>query len=695
MSEFQLVSPYQPTGDQPKAIAGLVKSISEGHRFQTLLGATGTGKTFTIAHTIQQVGRPTLVMAHNKTLAAQLCNELRELFPHNAVEYFISYYDYYQPEAYVPSTDTYIAKSSSINDEIDMLRHSATRSLFERRDVIVVASVSCIYGLGMPEEYLKASIPFKVGQEINQRDVLRDLASIQYERNDLELVRGRFRLKGDVLEIVPAYEDRVIRIEFFGDEIEAIRLIDPVTGEILNSLSALRVYPARHFVTPEAQLERAILNIEQELEEQLALFRKEGKLLEAQRLEQRTRYDLEMLREVGYCNGIENYSRHLTGRKAGEPPACLVDYFKANDWLLVVDESHVTVPQIRGMYNGDRARKQVLVDHGFRLPSALDNRPLKAEEFWAKVHQCIFVSATPGNWELEQSEAEFETLVEDGKTLKFYVQGSGRVIEQVIRPTGVVDPEVHVRPTAGQVDDLLGEIYLRLERSQQGSAERVIVTTLTKRMAEDLTEYLQERGIRVRYLHSEITSIERIEILQDFREGAFDVLVGVNLLREGLDLPEVSLVAILDADKEGFLRAERSLIQMIGRAARNVRGMVVMYADTMTGSMARAIAETQRRREIQLQYNRQHNITPKPIVKKNSNAILSFLAISRKLSNPDLEKAFQAVQEIPLSEIPELIGQLELKMKEAAKNLEFEEAAELRDRIKKLRQRLLGHSQGT
>ncbi len=695
MSAFQLVSPYQPTGDQPKAIAGLVKSILEGHRFQTLLGATGTGKTFTIAHTIQQVDRPTLVMAPNKTLAAQLCNELRELFPYNAVEYFISYYDYYQPEAYVPSTDTYIAKSSSINDEIDMLRHSATRSLFERRDVIVVASVSCIYGLGMPEEYLKASIPFKVGQEINQREVLRDLAGIQYERNDLELGRGRFRVKGDVLEIVPAYEDRVIRIEFFGDEIEAIRLIDPVTGEILTSLSALRVYPARHFVTPEEQLERAILDIEQELEKQLALFRKEGKLLEAQRLEQRTRYDLEMLREVGYCNGIENYSRHLTGRKEGEPPACLVDYFKANDWLLVVDESHVTVPQIRGMYNGDRARKQVLVDHGFRLPSALDNRPLKAEEFWAKVHQCVFVSATPGNWELEQSGAQFETVVENGKTLKFYVPGTGRVIEQVIRPTGVVDPEVHVRPTAGQVEDLLGEIYLRLERSQRGPGERVIVTTLTKRMAEDLTEYLQERGIRVRYLHSEISSIERIEILQDFREGAFDVLVGVNLLREGLDLPEVSLVAILDADKEGFLRAERSLIQMIGRAARNVRGTVVMYADTLTGSMARAIAETQRRREIQLQYNRQHNITPRPIVKKNSNAILSFLAISRKLHSQDLEKAFQAADEIPLSEIPELIGQLELKMKAAAKNLEFEEAAQLRDQIKKLRQRLLGHHQST
>ena len=693
MSEFQLVSPYQPTGDQPKAIAGLVQSILEGHRFQTLLGATGTGKTFTIAHTIQQIGRPTLVMAPNKTLAAQLCNELRELFPYNAVEYFISYYDYYQPEAYVPSTDTYIAKSSSINEEIDMLRHSATRSLFERRDVIVVASVSCLYGLGMPEEYLKASIPFKVGQQIDQRQVLRDLVSIQYERNDLELARGRFRVKGDVLEIVPAYEDRVIRIEFFGDEIEAIRLIDPVTGQILTSVSALRVYPARHFVTPEERLEQAIRSIEQELEEQLALFRRQGKLLEAQRLEQRTRADLEMLREVGYCNGIENYSRHLTGRKEGEPPACLVDYFKANDWLLVVDESHVTVPQIRGMYNGDRARKQVLVDHGFRLPSALDNRPLKAEEFWAKVHQCVFVSATPGNWELEQSGAQFETVVENGKTLKFYVPGTGRVVEQVIRPTGVVDPEVHVRPTAGQMEDLLGEIYLRLERSQQGPAERVIVTTLTKRMAEDLTEYLQERGIRVRYLHSEITPIERIEILQDFREGAFDVLVGVNLLREGLDLPEVSLVAILDADKEGFLRAERSLIQMIGRAARNVRGTVVMYADTLTSSMARAIAETQRRREIQLQYNRQHNITPKPIVKKNSNAILSFLAISRKLNGRDLEKAFPAPDEIPLSKIPELISELDAKMKAAAKNLEFEEAARLRDQIKKLRQRLLGHPQ--
>ena len=687
MSEFQLVSSYQPTGDQPKAIAGLVKSILEGHRFQTLLGATGTGKTFTIAHTIQQVGRPTLVMAPNKTLAAQLCNELRELFPYNAVEYFISYYDYYQPEAYVPSTDTYIAKSSSINDEIDMLRHSATRSLFERRDVIVVASVSCIYGLGMPEEYLKASIPFQVGQEINQREVLRDLAGIQYERNDLELARGRFRVKGDVLEIVPAYEDRVIRIEFFGDEIEAIRLIDPVTGEILTSLSALRVYPARHFVTPEAQLQQAILNIEQELEEQLAFFRKQGKLLEAQRLEQRTRYDLEMLREVGYCNGIENYSRHLTGRKEGEPPACLVDYFKANDWLLVVDESHVTVPQIRGMYNGDRARKQVLVDHGFRLPSALDNRPLKAEEFWAKVHQCVFVSATPGNWELEQSGAQFETVVENGKTLKFYVPGTGRVIEQVIRPTGVVDPEVHVRPTAGQVEDLLGEIYLRLERSQQGLPERVIVTTLTKRMAEDLTEYLQERGIRVRYLHSEISSIERIEILQDFREGAFDVLVGVNLLREGLDLPEVSLVAILDADKEGFLRSERSLIQTIGRAARHVHGQAILYADMITESMERAIQETQRRRQKQMAYNQAHGITPQPIRRKSANAILQTLEFSRRVQAKEAPGSY-TVATVPVGELPALIQELEQRMHQAAQNLEFEQAAQYRDQIRQLKQQL-------
>ncbi len=691
-SPFSLQSPYQPTGDQPKAIAGLVGSIRAGHPYQTLLGATGTGKTFTVAHTIEQVGKPALIMAPNKTLAAQLCNEMRELFPNNAVEYFISYYDYYQPEAYVPQTDTYISKTASINDEIDMLRHSATRSLFERKDVIVVASVSCIYGLGMPEEYLKASIPFQVGTQLHQRQLLRDLAGIQYERNDLDLIRGRFRLKGDVLEIVPAYEDRVIRIEFFGDEVDAIRLIDPVTGEILQSLSALRLYPARHFVTPDDQLETALAGIEQELEDRLEDLQNQGKLLEAQRLEQRTHYDLEMLREVGYCNGVENYSRHLTGRDPGQPPPCLVDYFNPQDWLLVVDESHVTVPQIRGMYHGDQSRKQVLVDHGFRLPSAKDNRPLKAEEFWGKVDQAVFVSATPGNWELELSEAEFGSIADQKKgEIKVYQSGTGRVVEQVIRPTGVVDPSVEVRPTSGQIDDLLSEIYLRLDRSKDGIPERVIVTTLTKRMAEDLTEYLQERSIRVRYLHSEIKSIERIEILQDFREGAFDVLVGVNLLREGLDLPEVSLVAIMDADKEGFLRADRSLIQIIGRAARNVRGAVLMYADNLTGSMSRAIAETERRRQIQLAYNAEHSITPTPIIKKSSNAILSFLSISRKLNDQELERAYQLSEEIPLSEVPELITQLEDKMKTAAAEMEFEKAAEIRDKIKKLRQRLLGH----
>ncbi len=675
---FQLRSHYQPTGDQPVAIASLVNSLNAGHRYQTLLGATGTGKTFTMAHVIAQRQQPTLVLAHNKTLAAQLCNELREFFPDNAVEYFISYYDYYQPEAYVPTTDTYIAKTASINDEIDMLRHSATRSLFERRDVIVVASVSCIYGLGIPETYLEAAIPFNVGQSLDQRQLLRDLAGVQYERNDLELIRGRFRLKGDVLEIVPAYEDRVIRVEFFGDEIDAIRLVDPVTGEILQSLNSLRLYPARHFVTPDDHLAQAITAIAEELEEQLAVFKDEGKLLEAQRLEQRTHYDLEMLREVGYCNGVENYSRHLMGREAGSSPACLVDYFPLDDWLLIVDESHVTVPQIRGMYNGDRARKLTLVDHGFRLPSAMDNRPLKADEFWGKVKQAVFVSATPGTWELELSEAE---LTSEGD----YVNGTGRVIEQVIRPTGIVDPEIFVRPTAGQVDDLLQEIWQRVEHH-----ERVLITTLTKRMAEDLTEYCQERGVRVRYLHSEVKAIARIELLQDLREGAFDVLIGVNLLREGLDLPEVTLVAILDADKEGFLRAERSLIQMIGRAARNTRGQVVMYADNLTGSMIKAIAETDRRRTIQLAYNEQHGITPKTIIKKSGNAILSFLSISRKLNTQELDTAYTMADTLPLEDLPELIQQLEGKMKEAAQNLEFENAAELRDKIKKLRQRLLG-----
>ena len=667
MTDFLLQAPFQPTGDQPQAIAQLTDSLKAGHRYQTLLGATGTGKTFTIAAVIEKFGKPSLVLAHNKTLAAQLCNELRQFFPQNAVEYFISYYDYYQPEAYIPTSDTYIEKTASINDEIDMLRHSATRSLFERTDVIVVASISCIYGLGIPSEYLKAAVPLQVGAEIDQRQLLRDLVTVQYSRNDLELSRGRFRLKGDVLEIVPAYEDRIIRVEFFGDEIEAIRYLDPLTGEILQSLERLNLYPARHFVTPDERLESACEDITTELKEQQTALEKAGKLLEAQRLDQRTRYDLEMLREVGYCNGVENYSRHLAGRKAGEPPECLIDYFP-EDWLLVIDESHVTVPQLRGMYNGDQSRKKVLIDHGFRLPSAADNRPLKAEEFWQKVNQCIFVSATPGDWEIEQSE--------------------GQVVEQIIRPTGVVDPEIFVRPTEGQIDDILGEIKGRVK-----CQERVLITTLTKRMAEDLSEYLQQRNIRVQYLHSEIQSIQRIEILQALRQGEFDVLIGVNLLREGLDLPEVSLVAILDADKEGFLRAERSLIQTIGRAARHVRGQAILYADNMTDSMVKAIEETERRRNIQIAHNKRHGITPQPIVKKSSNSILEFLDISRRLNSQQLQEIYEKSDELPLEKIPEFIEQLEAKMKESAKNLEFEEAAKYRDRIHSLRERLLGHSE--
>ncbi|MGV2826761.1 excinuclease ABC subunit UvrB [Myxosarcina sp. GI1(2024)] len=664
MSLFNLQAPFQPMGDQPQAIAKLTEALQAGNRFQTLLGATGTGKTFTMAHTIANVEKPTLVLAHNKTLAAQLCNELRQFFPDNAVEYFISYYDYYQPEAYIPVSDTYIEKTASINDEIDMLRHSATRSLFERRDVIVVASISCIYGLGIPSEYLKAAVPLRLGMEVNQRELLRDLVGVQYSRNDIELERGRFRVKGDVLEIVPAYEDRIIRIEFFGDEIEALRYVDPVTGDILQSLNGINIYPARHFVTPEARLEQACLDIQAELDARLIELESENKLLEAQRLAQRARYDLELLREVGYCNGVENYSRHLAGRQPGEPPECLIDYFP-DDWLLIVDESHVTVPQIRGMYNGDRARKLTLIEHGFRLPSAADNRPLKSEEFWQKVNQCVLVSATPGKWEFEQSE--------------------GRVIEQIIRPTGVVDPEIMVRPTDGQVDDLLAEIKQRVDQR-----ERVLITTLTKRMAEDLSEYFDERDIKVQYLHSEIKSIERIEILQALRNGDFDVLIGVNLLREGLDLPEVSLVAILDADKEGFLRSESSIIQTIGRAARHVRGQAILYADNLTDSMARAIEETERRREIQIAYNQKHNITPKPIVKKGDNAILAFLDISRRLNSEQLEEIYENSNELSLEQIPELIEQLETKMKDAAKNLEFEEAAKYRDHIQNLRDKLLG-----
>ncbi|MBO8230948.1 excinuclease ABC subunit B [Prochlorococcus marinus str. MU1404] len=675
MNNYKLQAPYEPNGDQPEAIKKLVKGVNTGKEFQTLLGATGTGKTFTIANVIQQTGRPALVLAHNKTLAAQLCNELREFFPKNAVEYFISYYDYYQPEAYVPVSDTYIAKTASINEEIDMLRHSATRSLFERKDVIVVASISCIYGLGIPSEYLKAAVKFEVGKSINLRSSLRSLVENQYTRNDIEITRGRFRIKGDVLEIGPAYEDRLIRIELFGDEVEAIRYVDPTTGEILESLEQVSVYPAKHFVTPKERLESAISAIRSELKTQLDKFTYEGKLLEAQRLEQRTKYDLEMLKEVGYCNGVENYARHLSGREEGSPPECLIDYFP-KDWLLVVDESHVTCPQLHAMYNGDQSRKKVLIDHGFRLPSAADNRPLKCEEFWEKSKQTLFISATPGQWELDQCDGEF--------------------IEQVIRPTGVLDPVIDVRPSEGQIEDLLSEIRIRAEKNQ-----RVLVTTLTKRMAEDLTDFLSENKVRVRYLHSEIHSIERIEIIQDLRMGEYDVLVGVNLLREGLDLPEVSLVAILDADKEGFLRAERSLIQTIGRAARHVEGVALLYADNFTDSMKRAISETERRRTIQKKYNKVNGITPKPAGKKIENSILSFLELSRKLDAGGLSKDLINIvnnktdlilnssdNQCLLEELPDLIEKLEIKMKDAAKELNFEEAANLRDRIKKLRQKL-------
>ncbi len=676
MSKYILKSPYLPKGDQPKAISKLIDGVNNGNQYQTLLGATGTGKTFTIANVIAETGRPALVLAHNKTLAAQLCNELREFFPDNAVEYFISYYDYYQPEAYVPVSDTYIAKTSSVNEEIDMLRHSATRSLFERKDVIVVASISCIYGLGIPSEYLKASVKFRVGEDISLRDSLRALVSNQYSRNDIEISRGKFRLKGDVLEIGPAYDDRLVRIELFGDEVEAIRYVDPITGEILENIEYISIYPAKHFVTPKKRLLVAIDEIKNELNEQIDFFNTEGKLIEAQRIEQRTKYDLEMLREVGYCNGVENYARHLSGRSPGSAPECLIDYFPS-DWLLVVDESHVTCSQLHAMYNGDQSRKKVLIDHGFRLPSAADNRPLKAEEFWEKANQTVFISATPGKWELEIS--------------------GNYIVEQVIRPTGVLDPRVEVRPTKGQVEDLLEEISIRVK-----SKQRVLITTLTKRMSEDLTDYLSENSIRVRYLHSEIHSIERIEIIQDLRVGEYDVLVGVNLLREGLDLPEVSLVVILDADKEGFLRSERSLIQTIGRAARHTEGMALLYADNLTDSMKRAIDETERRRSIQSEYNKKNNIIPTQAGKRSNNSILSFLELSRKLqkdgndndlidvTNKVVDSFSQSSDfDIPIENLPDLIEDLENKMKALAKDLDFEKAAQLRDKIYKLRKKLV------
>jgi len=665
MPEFKLVSDYAPAGDQPAAIDKLAQGIVRGDDYQTLLGVTGTGKTFTIAGVIERVQKPTLVIAPNKSLAAQLANEFREVFPGNAVEYFVSYYDYYQPEAYVPQTDTYIEKDSSVNDEIERLRHSATSVLQTRRDVIIVASVSCIYGLGSPEQYAGQILRVIQGVPLDRDWAIQRLVDIQYQRTTLDLPRGRFRVRGDTLEIHPAYEETTVRIEWWGDAVERILRIDQVTGEILGEASEIVVYPATHYVTPEDELRRAVVTIEAELQEQLTRLESENKLLEAQRLRMRTNYDLEMLREVGFCSGIENYSRHLDGREPGSPPYTLLDYFP-EDWLCVIDESHVTVPQLHGMYEGDMSRKKTLVEFGFRLPSALDNRPLRFEEFTERVSQVVFMSATPGPYELRMGR---------------------QVVEQIVRPTGLIDPEVQVRPTRGQIDDLIEEIQKVTERS-----DRVLVTTLTKKMAEDLTDYLIEMGLRVRYLHSEIDTIQRIEILRDLRLGEFDVLVGINLLREGLDLPEVSLVAILDADKEGFLRSETSLIQTIGRAARNVEGKVLMYADTVTDSMKRAISETNRRRKIQMEYNEQNGIDPQSIRKKVSDILLALQGDpSRKALTPDRRRRRREREgpELPREELERLIRTLEEEMHEAAKDLRFEYAARLRDEVLDLRRELV------
>lgn len=653
---FQIKTKLKPRGDQPKAIKELTEGVLAGLRYQTLLGATGTGKTFTIAHVIQNVQKPTLVIAHNKTLTAQLYGEFRELFPDNAVHYFVSYYDYYQPEAYIPETDTYIEKDAEINEEIDRLRHAATASLLERRDVIIVASVSCIYGLGSPQDYYAMSLTLEVGREYDLDQVLRQLVLLQYRRNELAFERATFRLRGDVLEIIPASEEVGYRIEWFGDEVERITVIDPLTGDTLSERKRVTIPPATHYVTPEERLRRAIESIEEELEQRLKELRAQGKLLEAQRLEQRTRFDLEMLREMGYCPGIENYSRHLDGRKPGEPPWTLLDYFPP-DFLVVIDESHVTVPQLRGMYHGDRSRKETLVEYGFRLPSALDNRPLTFEEFEARVKQVIFMSATPGPYERAVSQ---------------------KIVEQIVRPTGLVDPEVEIHPVRGQIDHLVSELRKVTERG-----ERALVTTLTKRMAEDLTDYLVELGFRARYLHSEIETLDRVEILRDLRLGKFDVLVGVNLLREGLDLPEVSLVAILDADKEGFLRSSTSLIQTIGRAARNVRGKVILYADEITDAIRDAVDETNRRRRIQIEYNLKHGITPET-VKKEVKDIVGDLtgARSEPVSIP------KKPEKLSKEEIVDLIKKLEREMKAAAERLEFELAAAYRDKIRELRKLL-------
>jgi excinuclease ABC subunit B len=665
---FKVVSAFEPAGDQPRAIRELAEGIERGDRFQTLLGITGSGKSATIAWTIERVQRPTLVIAPNKSLAAQLASEFREFFPHNRVEYFVSYYDYYQPEAYMPSTDTYIEKDSSINDEIDRLRHSATSALLTRRDVIVVASVSCIYGLGAPGEYAEQLLVVRTGETHDQRAVLRRLVDMQYERNDVNLARGRFRVRGDTIEIHPAYEETAVRIELFGDEVERILVVDPLTGERVGELDELVVFPATHYVASEERMRAAIGRIEAELQERLAHFEAEGKLLEAQRLRMRTQYDLEMMAEVGYCSGIENYSAPIDGRAPGEPPYTLLDYFP-EDFLVVIDESHVTVPQLHGQYEGDRSRKETLIEHGFRLPSAADNRPLRFEEFIERVGQVVFLSATPGPYELAHST---------------------RVVEQIVRPTGLVDPEVIVKPTKGQIDDLIELINARVARDA-----RVLVTTLTKKMAEDLTDYLLEQGLRVRYLHSNIDTIERIEILRALRLGEFDVLVGINLLREGLDLPEVSLVAILDADKEGFLRSETSLVQTIGRAARNVEGQVVMYADTVTDSMRRAIDETNRRRGLQLAYNAEHGIDPQT-VRKAVTDILTYLrpaegapvpGADRRSTRRD-ERRLAELAELPSSELARLVQTLEEEMREAAADLRFEYAARLRDEIRELRREL-------
>lgn len=658
MQEFRITSDYRPCGDQPQAIDSLSSGIEKGYKHQTLLGVTGSGKTFTMANVIERVQKPTLVIAHNKTLAAQLCSEFKEFFPRNSVEYFVSYYDYYQPEAYIPSTDTYIEKDSSINEEIDKLRHSATAALFEKRDVIIVASVSCIYGLGDPEDYTDLMLSLRPGMHKDRDEVIRKLVDIQYERNEIDFKRGKFRARGDVLEIFPASSsDRCIRVEFFGDEIERLTEIDSLTGEVIGVMSHAAVFPASHYATTRVKMEKALATIEQELDERLRDLKGQGRLLEAQRLEQRTRYDLEMMQEVGFCQGIENYSRHISGRTAGSAPYTLMDYFPG-DYLLIIDESHVSVPQISAMYNGDRSRKEALVEYGFRLPSAFDNRPLKFEEFERRVNQAVYVSATPAQYEKRHSI---------------------QVVEQIIRPTGLIDPEVAVKPVKGQIDDLIGEINETIKRN-----ERVLVTTLTKKMAEDLTEYLKELDFKVKYLHSDVETLERMEIIRELRLGAFDVLVGINLLREGLDLPEVSLVAILDADKEGFLRSETSLIQTIGRAARNVRGRVVMYADRVTDSMNRAISETNRRRKIQMDYNLEHGITPQSIQK----SVRDTIEITKVAEEGAKYSIRGDMESFGRDDLQKLVERLSREMKEAARELQFERAAQLRDKIGELKKKL-------